>query len=305
MCFETASLPDRLKDWHVGNLYEDRGYDRLLRSLRARAGELDIEIVSSPIAIQSPPLKPQPTPEPPVTSSPVLPPTFRNTIGMEFVLIPAGEFLMGLENGADHEKPVHRVQISKPFYLGKYQVTQEQWQTVMGHNPSRFTGDLNRPVENVSWNDAQEFLQRLAKKEQGKTYRLPTEAEWEYACRAGSTGKYCFGDEEAKLKEYGWYEENSGMRTYPVGQLTSNAWGLYDMHGNVWEWVQDWYAEDYYKQRSVPDVDPQGPENGQSRVLRGGAFFDSQRNARCAYRGRCSPADADDDYGVRVVVLPS
>lgn len=250
-------------------------------------------------------LSPPPSSKPPVTSSIVLPPTFRNTIGMEFVLIRDGEFLMGSENGFDNEKPVRRVQISKPFYLGKYQVTQEQWQAVMGNNPSRFTGDPNRPVENVSWHGTQEFLQKLAKKEQGKTYRLPTEAEWEYACRAGSTGAYCFGDDVAKLKEYAWYEENSGSTTHPVGQLKPNAWGLYDMHGNVWEWVQDQYAADYYKQRLNPDVDPQGPEKGGGCVLRGGSVWNTQGYARCAFRLRYLPLARYDGIGFRLVLRPS
>ena len=249
------------------------------------------------------PPQPQSVPKPPVTSSPILPPTFRNSIGMEFVLIPAGEFLMGSENGDDDEKPVRRVQISKPFYLGKYPVIQEQWQTVMGNNPSRFQGDLNRPVENVSWQEVQDFLGKLTEKETGKTYRLPTEAEWEYACCAGSTGAYCFGDDEAQLREYAWYDENADGTTHPVGQLKPNDWGVYDMHGNVWEWVQDWYAEDYYKRRPNPDTDPQGPEEGEQRVLRGGGSWD-QGLARCAYRGRLSPSCRLGDGGFRIVVRP-
>ena len=135
------------------------------------------------LLVLSPPPSSIIVPPPP----PVLAPTFRNSIGMEFVLIPAGEFRMGSENGEDREQPVHVVRITKPFYLGKYQVTQGQWEAVMGNNPSRFPGDPNRPVERVSWEDTQEFLRRLGEQE-GKPYRLPTEAEWEYAVRAGSTG---------------------------------------------------------------------------------------------------------------------
>ena len=166
-------------------------------------------------------------------------------------------------------------------------MTQEQWQAVMGTNPSRFPGDPKRPVESVSWNDAQEFLRQLSEKE-GKLYRLPTEAEWEYAARAGSKATYCFGDDAKLLREYAWYGENSGNRTHPVGQLKPNAWGLYDMHGNVWEWVQDWYTADYYQQSAF--IDLQGPEERGYRVLRGGSWVDEAGNVRVAYRRRYGPS---------------
>src|SRR4029434_679147 len=156
-----------------------------------------------------------------------------NSLGMPFVLVPAGEFLMGSADGADDERPVHTVRISQPFYLGQYAVTQAQLQAVMESNPSQFTGDPNRPVEQVSWEDVQEFIRRLHAREGGAAYRLPTEAEWEYAARAGSTTAYCFGDDPRQLREYAWYSENSGGQTHPVGQLKPSAWGLYDMHGNV------------------------------------------------------------------------
>jgi formylglycine-generating enzyme required for sulfatase activity len=242
----------------------------------------------------------QPLQESPQTLD--LPPTFRNRIGMEFVLIRAGEFYMGSEDGEDNEKPVHLVRITRPFYLGKYQVTQIQWEAVMGSNPSHFTGDPNRPVENVSWNDTQEFLQRLGEKEKGYLYRLPTEAEWEYAARAGKWTEYCFGDDPQLLRKYAWYDENSGGTTHPVGQLKPNVWGLYDMHGNVWEWVQDWFEETYYQKS--PTDDPQGPAAGQFRVLRGGSSLDYAGDARCAFRHGGLPDDVFDLIGFRVVVLP-
>src|SRR5262249_32428411 len=161
--------------------------------------------------------------------------------------------------------------ISQPFYLGKYAVTQEQWEKVMGTNPSYFTGDSNRPVEQVSWEDVQYFIWRLTAKEDGASYRLPTEAEWEYACRDGSTASYCFGDDPSELGEYAWYKENAGGQPHPVGRLKPNAWGLYDMHGNVFEWVQDWYGE--YAPESV--TDPRGPTLGSSRVVRGCGLISS------------------------------
>lgn len=214
---EACELPDRLSDWHAGSLYEERGYERLLRALQNRAGGLGLT------------LTPSREPTPPKKAEP--PKNWRNDIGMEFVLIPVGEFRMGAEDGEDHEKPVHRVRITQAFYLGKYPVTQGQWQTVMGNNPSHFARDLNRPVENISWNDMQKFLQPLSAKEGGALYRLPTEAEWEYAARAGSTGAYCFGDDPKLLAQYAWYDQNSGNTTHPVGQRKPNGWGLYDMHG--------------------------------------------------------------------------
>jgi formylglycine-generating enzyme required for sulfatase activity len=231
-----------------------------------------------------------------ITPSPLI----TNSIGMELILISPGEFLMGSEDGGSWEKPVRRVHISQPFYLGKYPVTQAQWQAVMGNNPSHFTGDLNRPVEQVSWEDAQEFLRKLNEREKsGKPYRLPTEAEWEYAARAGTTTTYCFGDDPQRLGEYAWYSENSGSKTHPVGQLKSNAWGLYDIHGNVWEWVQDWFAEDFYRQRSNPDRDPQGPDNGQYRVLRGGSWNLVAWGVRVADRYWYEPGSRHANVGFR------
>ncbi len=223
-------------------------------------------------------------------------PTFTNSLGMEFVLIPAGEFMMGSNDGDRDEQPVHEVTISQPFYLGKYPVTQAQWQAVMENNPSHFTGDPNRPVENVSWNDVQTFIEKLNAKESGKLYRLPTEAEWEYASRAGSTTAYSFGDDPSQLDEYAWHGDNAGGTTHPVGQLKPNAWGLYDMHGNVWEWVQDW-AGDY---PSGAVTDPTGPTKGAAQVVRGGGWFDDARYCRAAFRFHFSPGNRVSNLGFRL-----
>ena len=205
-------------------------------------------------------------------------------VKMETVLIPADTFTMGSGRGPfESEKPAHKVTISRPFYMGKYAVTQEQWQAVMGADPSRFKG-ADRPVDGVSWKDAQDFC-RAASAKVGKTVRLPTEAEWEFACRAGSTTDYCFGDGEAALAEYAWYEGNSSGVTHPVGQKKPNAWGLYDMHGNVWEWCQDWCDQKYYA--TSLRVDPQGParSNLGAHVLRGGAWHVEASYCRSAGRG--------------------
>jgi formylglycine-generating enzyme required for sulfatase activity len=209
--------------------------------------------------------------------------TQRNSLGMEFVLIPAGTFQMGTKDSDanDNEKPVHTVRLTQPLYLGKYEVTQGQWQAVIGNNPSKSTGDPNRPVENVSWGDVQEFSRRPQAREGGAAYRLPTEAEWEYAVRAGTTTRWSFGDDASQLGRYTWYEGNAGGQTHPVGQLQPNPWGLYDMHGNVWEWVQDWFGP----YMSGTAVDPAGPSSGSFRVNRGGSWYFTAGFCRSAMRG--------------------
>ena len=220
-----------------------------------------------------------------------------NRLGMKFVRIPAGSFNMGSNSGNSDEKPVHRVTISKPFYMQTTEVTQAQWRAVMGSNPSNFKGDA-RPVEKVSWIDVQEFIRKLNAKEGSDKYRLPTEAEWEYAARAGSQSKYCFGDDAGRLGDYAWYDSNSGNKTHAVGQKKPNGWGLYDMHGNVWEWVQDWYGENYYSSSS--STDPSGPSSGSYRVYRGGSWDSPTGNCRSAFRGRYDPGYRYYDLGFRL-----
>ena len=205
-----------------------------------------------------------------------------NAATLEMVLIPAGEFLMGSPDSEtrarDDEKPQHRVRITKPFYLGKYPVTQEQWEAVMGRNPSQFKGPKN-PVENVSWEDCQAFLGKLNEHVRGEKFRLPTEAQWKYACRAGSKTRYCFGDDESRLGEFAWHDAE---QTHPVGEKEPNAWGLYDMQGNVWELCQDWYDARYYA--NSPTDDPPGSAVGKCRVSRGGGYIDPATFCRSAYR---------------------
>jgi formylglycine-generating enzyme required for sulfatase activity len=209
-----------------------------------------------------------------------------------FARIPAGEFQMGSENDSD-EQPVHRVKISRDFEMGKCEVTQAQWQAVMGDNPSSFKGD-NLPVEEVSWNDVQEFIRKLNQGDSKYQYRLPTEAEWEYACRAGTTGDYA-GDLDAMA----WYGSNSNNQTHPVGQKQANKWGLYDMHGNVWEWCQDWYDSNYYGQS--PGADPTGPTAGSYRVYRGGGWLSTAASCRSAIRFSISPGDRRYVLGFRLL----
>jgi len=221
---------------------------------------------------------------------------------MEFVLIPTGKFMMGSPSGKqgryNYEGPSYEVTIKNPFYLGKYPVTQRQWEKVMGSNPSHFKGD-NFPVEQVSWDDVQKFIKKLAEMEGTDKYRLPSEAEWESACRAGTTTKFCFGDNESELENYGWYDKNSGSKTHPVGQKNPNPWGLYDIHGNVWEWVQDRWHNNYCDAPS----DGSAWENGDSsfRVIRGGSWSDFAEYCGSVYRCRYDPIDHDGFIGFRLL----
>ena len=216
-----------------------------------------------------------------------LPREIENSIGMEFVLIEAGTFQMGspaTEPGRDADETLHPVTITQPFYLGKYEVTQRQWQAVMGSNPSDYSGcGRTCPVELVSWEEAQAFIATLNRREGVRIYRLPTEAEWEYAARAGTQTAYHFGNMASELKLYAWYDKGGFIRgagPRPVGQGRPNAWGLYDMHGNVSEWVADWYGP--YAAGSV--TDPRGPSTGRHRASRGGGWSGSARYCRAANR---------------------
>jgi formylglycine-generating enzyme required for sulfatase activity len=267
-----------------------------------------------------------------------------NSIGMKLVLIPAGKFMMGspaTEKERDEIELQHEVQISKPFYMGAYEVTQAEYAKLMGkpreggkYNPMnpgpRFGPGDDLPIENARWWHAVEYCKRLtalpAEKKAGRTYRLPTEAEWEYACRAGTTTAFHFGASlSAKQANfngafpYGGVDKGAYLRkTTKVGSYQPNAWGLYDMHGNVWEWCSDWYDPAYYKKS--PKVDPQGPAKGvlgtgyaewnvpgvgqYYRVVRGGSWVDEARGCRAAYRFRAMPHDGYQIVGFRVVCEP-
>ena len=235
-------------------------------------------------------------------------------VKLELVLIPAGEFTMGSpiteKKRRSNEGPQHRVRITKPFYMGKYEVTQEQWQQVMRRSPSHFKGNTKNPVELLSWNDCQSFVKKLnARTNEKGTFALPTEAEWEYACRADTSTPLYFGDDERSLDDYAWYRDHYAwyacarkavVCTHPVGQKKPNAFGLYDMYGNVLEWCADWYGEGYYKKS--PKDDPAGPEYGKFRVLRGGSWYQYPGACRSASRAFYRPMYRDKTYGVRVVL---
>ena len=226
-----------------------------------------------------------------------------NSIGATLVRIRSGAFKMGSSQGEPDERPLHEVTFAKPFYIGATEVTQEQWESVMGSNPSERKGP-SLPVTNVNWEDCQEFCRKLTQRERqsgelpsGAAYRLPTEAEWEYSCRAGSAASFCFGDSEEELTRYAWHKQDSDGRTHDVAGKRPNTWGLHDVHGNVWEWCQDWKGE----YANTAATDPQGPSAGSFRILRGGGFGDEARHCRCANRLNNLPRLRLADLGFRVV----
>ncbi len=249
-----------------------------------------------------------------------LPELYEGAKPLELVRIPAGTFLMGSKDDpflADawyqsDELPQHQVTITKDFYIGKYEVTQAQWYAVMRTTPSEFHGEPDKPVETVSWNDCQTFVEKLnAMDLVDGEFRLPTEAEWEYACRAGTTTRFYWGDSDSEsvMKQYCWYEKNAEdgdwtsphadeEGTQPVGLKLPNAWGLYDMSGNVWEWCQDWYGD--YPLGAV--VDPIGQESGSLRVARGGCWLSYAWYCRSADRSGCGPDLTSDNLGFRLVL---
>ena len=258
----------------------------------------------------SPPVASNPTPvakpEPAFVATPVEDmelPESADSIGMKFKLIPAGTFIMG-DARVNKDWTPHEVILTTSFKMGVHEVTQAQYEQVMGVNPSEFKGADN-PVETLSWDDAVEFCRRLsalpAEKAAGNVYRLPTEAEWEYACRAGTTTKYSFGDDESELRDHAWCSENSDVQTHRVGSKKPNAWGLYDMHGNVFEWCQDRYGD--YPSGSV--TDPTGPAVGSGRVIRGGGWSYPAEDCRSADRGWDYPSIRDYGLGFRVCLSPS
>lgn len=228
---------------------------------------------------------------------------------IKFSYIQPGTFLMGSRQGADNEKPVHEVRIPQGFYMQTTEVTQAQWQLVMGTRPW-FGEEYVRegddyPAIYVSWDDVEEFLRKLNQLDPGKGYRLPTEAEWEYVCRAGTNTEYCFGNEETMLGTYAWYDKNAwdiGEKyAHRVAQKQPNAWGMYDMHGNVFEWCNDWYDEKYYHQvKNQTAVDPQGALSGSFRVFRGGSWNLGSGHCRSADRLSYLPDTRNHHLGFRL-----
>jgi formylglycine-generating enzyme len=267
--------------------------------------------VIMPAPAPTPPPPPPPVPEPvkvePVPPPPVyvVPPpsgvTFREPVtGMEFVLVKGGCFRMGDEDGDREERPAHEVCVDN-FYLGRYEVTQGQWKAMKGKNPSKNRNSDQDPVEDISWNDVEDFLKDLNQKT-GRTFRLPTEAEWEYAARSGGRQeKWAGTNNESDIGNYAWYNDNVGRGDHrPVGQKRPNAYGLYDMTGNVSEWVADWYDSSYYKES--PRNNPGGPGRGGDRVYRGGSFKDRAKDIRTTKREKKSNRRGDQTVGFRLAL---
>jgi len=225
----------------------------------------------------------------------------RDGLGIEVVRIESGTFSMGSENGGEEERPVHLVTIPYPFYLGAYEVTQDQWEAVMGSNPSRFR-DGDHPVEQITWPEIQRFLEKLSVMNPKWHFRLPTEAEWEYAARAGTQTEYFFGDNVSALGTYAWHAANSGQTTHPVGAKKPNPWGFYDMYGNVWEWVQD---RDHANYEGAPsDGSAWESIGGRYRIVRGGSWDDPIEWCRSASRPQYYPAEKSIRYGFRIACTP-
>ncbi|MCZ8118819.1 MAG: SUMF1/EgtB/PvdO family nonheme iron enzyme [Microcystis sp. LE18-22.4A] len=297
---QIPSLPKEFKPIIEGCLQKDR---------KQRWTAQQVLNALQPVGWNSPP---SPPPAPAAVKKPVSPTPFTeklpNRVTLEMVSLPAGEFLMGSPDSdpdaRDWEKPQHQVQVNS-FAIGKYPVTQAQYQAVMGTNPSHFKNNswfknnLQNPVEQVSWNDAQAFCQKLSQIT-GKTYRLPTEAEWEYACRAGTTTRYYFGDDASQLGDYAWYDGNSQKTTHPVGQKRPNAWGLYDMIGNVWECCEDNWHDNYIG--APKDGSAWLTNDNDYPIVRGGSWYYNPLFCRSAFRN--NNYRRDDYYsfsGFRVV----
>ena len=228
---------------------------------------------------------------------------YTNSIGMEFVLVPAGSYWMGTEfnpKASDNEMPQHEVILTEQFYLGKYEVTQSQWEAIMGNNPSKFKKGGNHPVEQVSWDDVRRFVRRINAKERTRKYRLPTEAEWEYACRSGGKNEKYSGSNS--IDRVGWYNEEWDRGHHPVGGKSPNGLGLYDMSGNVWEWVQDVYKETAYDDHTTKNPIYEG--SGSGRVGRGGSWGSFAGDVRCAYRFRDGPDNRLNYLGFRLARTP-
>ncbi|MBU1168105.1 MAG: formylglycine-generating enzyme family protein [Proteobacteria bacterium] len=234
---------------------------------------------------------------------------YMNSVGMDFVLVPSGSFTMGEAtrsqcttcNAKADETPRHPVVISRSFYISTHEVTQSEFMAIMNDNPSRFKGK-NLPVDSVSWSNAKLYIEGLNALEKTQAYRLPTEAEWEYAARAGSETAYCFGDSPGQLTHYAWIVVNSGAKTHGVGKKNPNPWGIYDMYGNVFEWCEDWYLETFYG--ISPKDDPTGPNYGVSKVKRGGSMDRSARSCRSSSRAWADPQTRSDNTGFRIVKEP-
>jgi formylglycine-generating enzyme required for sulfatase activity len=315
----SAWLTKNDDNYHISHIIRggswglDPGYCRSASRARSGGGFLAVSLgfrvvcVPNVTSTQLPIANVTSTPSPKVAPTPLTNFTenLPNGITLEMVGLPAGQFLMGSpdsdRDAESYEKPQHQVKINS-FAIGKYPVTQAQYQAVMGTNPSHFSNNPQNPVERISWDDAQAFCQKLSQIT-GKTYRLPTEAEWEYACRGGTTTRFYFGDDANQLEDYAWYDGNSGGKTHPVGQKKPNAWGLYDMSGNVWEWCEDNSHNNYIG--APKDGSAWLTNDNDYHILRGGSWYDFPNYCRSAYDFTYFRRDYYYYVGFRVVCVPN
>ena len=263
-------------------------------TLTKEAVAIQQSIVSQPIVAQ------QPMEQTPVTNVDNISIPVKDGISIDMVRVEAGTFTMGataeMKDPFGNEKPTHRVTLTNDYYIGKYEVTQALWKAVMGNNPSEYKGD-NLPVEMVSWDNCQEFISKL-NRITGKTFRLPTEAEWEYAARGGNKSRGYQFSGSSNLSDVAWYDDNSGYVTHAVGSKQSNELGIYDMTGNVWEWCQDWYG----KYSSSSQINPTGANSGPDRVIRGGSWNNTAWFCRSSCRLNYTPGFRNDCLGLRLVL---
>ena len=250
--------------------------------------------------VAQPAVAQQPVVQTPVTNGDIISIPVKDGISIDMVRVEAGTFTMGatpeMKDPWDDEKPTHQVTLTNDYYIGKYEVTQALWKAVMGKNPSKFKGD-NLPVEQVNWKDCQEFLSKL-NNTTGKKFRLPTEAEWEYAARGGKKSRGYQYSGSNNISDVAWYEDNSGSKTHTVGSKQANELGIYDMSGNVWEWCHDWKGS----YSSSSQVNPTGANSGSYRVGRGGSWRHAARGCRSSYRNNSTPDNRNDSLGLRLIL---
>ena len=292
-------LPLMIKfaDYGVGSVEKNRTYVLVLNQMGMSSNPADVSTTASTVSV-SPvqvPAVPSNTISDDVITIPV-----KDGICIEMVKVEGGTFMMGatseMKNPNSNEKPVHQVTLTNDYYMGKYEVTQALWQAVMGSNPSEYKGD-NLPVETVSWNDCQKFISKLNSLT-GRMFRLPTEAEWEYAARGGKESRGYQYSGSSNISDVAWYDENSGSKTHPVGTKQANELGIYDMTGNVWEWCSDWYSS----YSSSSQTNPTGSDSGSSRVLRGGCRNGLARTCRLSYRIDFTPGYRSYNLGLRLAL---
>ena len=284
------------------------GYESEEGTVKLKASapsNLQITLTKEAMAMQQstvpqPAVAQQPVVQTPVTNGDIISIPVKDGISIDMVRVEAGTFTMGatseMKDPWDDEKPAHQVTLTNDYYIGKYEVTQALWQAVMGNNPSNFKGD-NLPVENVSWKDCQKFLSKL-NNTTGKSFRLPTEAEWEYAARGGKKSRGYQYSGSNNISDVAWYEDNSGSKTHTVGSKQANELGIYDMSGNVWEWCHDWKGS----YSSSSQVNPTGANSGSDRVLRGGSWYNTARLCRSSCRFSSAPDDRNGRLGLRLIL---